>query len=281
MLTTTKILYNSIVSILENAGIEQAPLEAELLLCWAASADRTALYTRNILNSQSLSKLKTALQQRLRRRPLQYLTGQVEFYGLAFQCRPGVFIPRPETETLVEVALELIKDLKHPSVLDLCTGTGAIGLSIAKLHPGVSLLCSDISPEAIALAIDNAAALSVQDRTAFVVSDLFKNLPGKKFNLIVSNPPYIPSHELQTLAPEIKLYEPGRALDGGPDGMRLYREILKQARRFLVPEGYLVLEIGIGQEPSLKAITQSQGYEHLLTRTDLLGIPRAVVLRPG
>jgi release factor glutamine methyltransferase len=279
MLAKTRTLYNCILSILENAGIEEAHLETEVLLMWASSTDRTGLYTNDRIDKNSLLRLKQALRQRPKRLPLQYLTGKVEFYGLTFLCRPGVFIPRTETETVVETALELLKDIKNPFVLDLCTGTGAIGLSIAKAHKDSLVTCTDINPEALALASENASNLGLRERTRFYLSDLFETLPKERYHLIVSNPPYIPTEEVGTLQFEINLYEPKTALDGGPDGLRFYKRILSDAGKYLLPDGYVVFEIGAGQEGPVREIAEKKRYEHLYTKKDLLGIPRAMVLK--
>ncbi|RME66818.1 MAG: peptide chain release factor N(5)-glutamine methyltransferase [Nitrospirae bacterium] len=190
-----------------------------------------------------------------------------------------MFIPRQETETLVDVALELLKVRQKPLVLDLCTGTGAIGLTIAREVPTSYVVCTDIDPKALRLARKNAKTLGVEDRVSFYLSDLFEGLPEVSFDVILCNPPYIPSGLIKGLQPEITIYEPQRALDGGPDGLDFYRRILGSARDFLKPEGYLIFELGIDQNAKVCEIAKSMGYNHLRTERDLGGVERVVVLR--
>jgi len=278
MRPVTRTLYNSIVSLLENAGIEDSHIETEILLMCANSTDRTGLYTNELTAKENLKKLRQIIKQRIKRRPLQYLTGEVDFFGQPFLCRPGVFIPRMETETVVAVALEIIKKVPNPTVIDIGTGTGVIGLSIAGNRNDANVICTDINPKALCLASENASRLGVSKRVTFYLSNLFESVPqSQRFHLIVSNPPYIPTSEIEHLQPEIRVYEPIDAIDGGPDGLNFYKSILKEAKKYLFPNGFVLFEIGIDQHEPVKAIAQEYGYRFLYCKKDLLGIPRAIV----
>jgi release factor glutamine methyltransferase len=240
------------------AGIESAATDADALVCRALGWDRSRLLSRagEPLPGGAAEWLAGAAARREGREPLAYILGEREFWSLPFRVSPGCLIPRPETELLVERAVALLGtggltgDAPAPRILDLGTGTGAIGVAVAKELPGASVLASDLSGEALELALENARRNGVADRFEVVRSDLFGEIPEDvSFDAVISNPPYIPTAEIEGLMPEVALFEPCLALDGGPDGMRCLREILRDAPARLKRGGVLLLEMDPGQIP--------------------------------
>ncbi|MCX5665783.1 MAG: peptide chain release factor N(5)-glutamine methyltransferase [Candidatus Omnitrophica bacterium] len=210
--------------------------------------------------------------------PLQYIIGKEKFFGLDFIVNEHVLIPRPETEVLVEAALELInaKQDKICSALDLCTGSGNIAISLTKNAADCKIVASDISGDALETAKENARLNGVFEKIIFTKSDLFSGIEGR-FDLIVSNPPYIARHEFDTLQKEV-LKEPMLALDGGIDGLDFYRRIFKDAPGHLTRGGYCIVEIGFGQLSGIKEIIEStKEFKLIETRIDQYGIDRVVV----
>ena len=237
--------------VLSDAGIENHRLDAEVLLRHVLKMEKEQLYMNGDtpINAGQEAEFRALLSRRSQREPLAYITGQKEFWSLDFFVTPAVLIPRPETELLVEVALQYIKRLRSGSpvkVLDLGTGSGAIAVCLAKDHDVAEIVAVDISPVALDLARFNAARHGVANRIRFLPGDLFAPVKASldTFDLIVSNPPYIRTGELSLLAPEIREWEPTIALDGGADGTDTYRHIIGEGHRYLVPGGSIVLEIG-------------------------------------
>ena len=233
------------------------------------------------------------IERRASRVPLQHITGRQEFMGLPFEVNDKVLIPRQDTETMVEDALELIDKGtlrgqeytdglgKGTDVLDLCCGSGAIGISIAKLAKGAHVTCSDLSKEALEVAERNAR-LNDCKSVKFTESDMFDAFCGrlgkKKFNLIISNPPYIPPSVIEGLEPEVRDHEPMMALDGGEDGLDFYRIIAQQAPEHLKKGGVLMMEIGFDQKEAVKSLLQETGrFEKVVGLTDLTGKDRIIV----
>ena len=252
----------------------------EQLACWAFDCDRTQLYTGDYEADEDNIKLfHEALDSYARGIPVQYITGEAEFMGFDFGVNPSVLIPRPETEILVERVLTLIEreGISEPSILDLGTGSGAIAVSLTKLSPSCRIIASDVSEEALEMCRENAVANGVGDRIEFVLSDLFERFSGKrKFDLIISNPPYIPSEDYDSLPPEVRS-EPRIALDGGLKGLEFYRRIIPEAAKRLNNGGYLALEIGYGQAQAIKDILGSTGsYRDIETSKDYNDIDRVV-----
>ncbi|MFH1141590.1 MAG: peptide chain release factor N(5)-glutamine methyltransferase, partial [Chloroflexota bacterium] len=217
---------------LTRGGVGEAPLETELLLGFVLGLERSMLYAslEEAVPESAQQTLDSLVQRRLDREPLAYILGKREFFGLEFQVCPGVFIPRPETETLVEQAVLLV-NARFPGgellLADIGTGSGALAVSLAKALPSTSLYATDISETALATARANAAAHGVQDRTAFLRGDLMEPLPGP-VDVVVANLPYVRRERIPCLEPEISRYEPQEALDGGPDGLDLVRRLLRQ-----------------------------------------------------
>ncbi|MDD5245989.1 MAG: peptide chain release factor N(5)-glutamine methyltransferase [Candidatus Omnitrophica bacterium] len=260
--------------------------EAELLFSETLKCDRVFLYQNRSLrlNKQQSLKIGGALRRRMRAEPIQYILGSAHFMGLEFKVTPEVLIPRPETEILVETAIKLISSgVLRPSsfvdILDLGTGSGCIAVSLAKMLPQARVSASDISQEALKVARINACLHKVDSRINFILSDLFSHdaIRTTQYDLIVSNPPYIPAGEVDRLQPEIA-YEPRLALEAGKDGLDFYRRIIPRATGQLKQGGALVLEIGFEQKQAIVGmIEESRGLSLKEVIRDYQGIERIVV----
>lgn len=268
-----KALYEMGVNRLREAGIEEASLDARLLLeetCGTGRNDLLAHGDRQV--AQELSdRYMSRIEERKRHIPLQHILGYQEFMGLKFKVTPGVLIPRQDTETLVEEVMRYLNDGMR--ILDLCTGSGCILLSLLRYSNSCQGVGSDLSAQALEVARENAGNLSLN--AEFVQSDLFEKIEGK-FEIIVSNPPYIPSGEIPTLMEEVRDHDPLMALDGGEDGLCFYREIVKSAGRYLYPGGRLFLEIGCKQGVEVSALMEKAGYGEVTVCQDLAGLDRVV-----
>lgn len=269
---------------LEHAGIHDFKVDAEELFCYLYNMERSKLFMNwsKDIDDNGCEQYFSLLDTRCSGVPLQYITGHQEFMGLDFEVNESVLIPRQDTEVLVEEALNVIKDRgrKIKKVLDLCTGSGAVGISIAKLS-GADVTASDISEEAVATAKRNAGKNDA--KVTFVVGDLFapfKKKFGKvKFDMIVSNPPYIPTDVIDGLQAEVKDHEPRLALDGGSDGLRFYRQILHEAPDFLRKEGLMLLEIGCEQAAAVASLAEAEKrYGGISIIRDFAGLDRVAVL---
>lgn len=232
---------------LDDAGITEAPLEAELLLAEAMDTDRTGLLAAlaDQLSDDSQQLLKSLVSRRMQREPLAYLRGRKEFYGLEFRVGPGVLIPRPETETLVEETIAVAARLEsgHGTIIaDVGTGSGIVAISLAILLPHSKMYATDISSTALSTARDNAGRHDVDARISFLDGDLLEALP-ERVDIVAANLPYLSTDAISDLEPEIGLYEPREALDGGPDGLEVVRRLLHQASRHLLTGGALLLEL--------------------------------------
>ncbi len=270
---------------LREAGIENPRTDAEILLSLALGVERDRLILRleEPLRSDELARATALVDERAGRVPLQHITGTVEFMGIQFLVRPGVFIPRPETEFVVVEALKLIERTEGPVVLDVCAASGVIAVSIAVSLPSASVHAADISGAAIALARDNALRHGVPGRLSLHLGDLFaaqglEQLRGG-FDLITANPPYIPSSDIPSLEPEVSVHEPTLALDGGSDGLVVLRRILNEGPPFLKTGGWFAIEIGAGQAACAVELARSAGLAEIRTVRDLAGIERVLVAR--
>lgn len=259
-------------------GIESARLNAEQLLSATLEMDRVALYVNfeRPLNAAELSRYREKVQRRAGREPIQYILAETEFWSLPFQVNPAVLIPRADTEVLVEEALKKMDGCS--SVLDIGTGSGAIAIALAHERPELQVTALDCSEGALEVARSNARRNGVEGRVACLVGDL-KNLPPGPFDMIVSNPPYIPSRDWAQLMPEVRDHEPRLALDGGDDGLEAYRRIAVQSVRVLPPGGWLLVEIGVGQAADVTALFKAAGLTDVAQRDDYAGIPRVVMAR--
>ena len=258
------------------AGIPDPENDAALLLFYLTGipALNLRLDSDTELNPSVISGFQILAEKRIRRVPLQYLVGETVFCRRTFRVDSRVLIPRPETELLCEWALELLSDLPSPRVLDLCCGSGCIGLTLKAEHPDAHVTLSDLSAEALQVAAENASGLSLD--VTLCRSDLLDGLSASSFDLIVSNPPYIPSAECIFLQPEV-LQEPLMALDGGPDGCDLYRRIIRDAGSCLVHGGKLLLEAGIHEASVVSSMLSDHGFTGIEVRRDYAGIERMIL----
>ena len=245
---------------LEKAGIIEAKLDARLLLEHICDTDHSALIAHpdRELSEKELEDYKAFIDRRAKREPVAYILGQWEFMGLSFEVSRDVLIPEQDSEFLVEEALRHCED--GMKILDLCTGSGCIALSILNFTNDTKAVCTDISKEALLVAEKNADKLGLSDRTRFAYTDLFPD--EEKFDLIVSNPPYIASDVIENLAPEVKDFEPRLALDGDKDGLSFYRRIVDNAPAYLYSSGYLVMEIGYDQADDVRSLLERNGRYH-------------------
>jgi release factor glutamine methyltransferase len=267
-LWTIKPLLDVTADYLSSKGIDSPRLNAELLLAHHLGCRRLDLYLRfdQPLKEDELAGYREFVRRRTHREPLQYIRGRQEFWSLDFEVSEGVLIPRPETERLVERALSALEtDPSSPPgriqrVLDLGTGSGILAVVLARERKNARVYASDVSPKALSMARRNAEQHGVGDRIVFVEGDLFQPFraaPVEPFDLIASNPPYVAEETLKTLAPEVRDYEPREALDGGKDGMRFVTPILQESPAFLVPGGWLLVEMDPGQIEKARAIAEA------------------------
>ena len=287
----TRILVKEGEYRLAKAFCMDAKIDAEELYCYLTGIDKVGLFLRanEEVDAETEAKFFELIEKRAQRIPLQHITGVQEFMGNTFKVSPDVLIPRQDTETLVEEAartiqntpkekltfMEKLKGAKEWEVLDLCCGSGAIGISMAKICSNIKVTASDISSAAIAVATENAAKLRA--KVKFVEGDMFAPHSGKKFDMILSNPPYIRTAMIEILQEEVKAHEPRAALDGGRDGLDFYRTIVDQAADYLKPDGVLMLEIGHDQGEDLRKMLKDDGrYTPAEVIKDLPGKDRVV-----
>ncbi len=256
---------------LAEAGIEEPRREARLILAASQGVDAAGLL---LLREVDEARYAPLVRRRAAREPLAYILGRKEFWGLEFKVSPATLIPRPDTETLVEAVVA--RGVAPARVLDLGTGTGCLLLAVLSEFPAAFGVGVDISPAAAALAAGNAKALGLAGRAAFCVSDWDAALSGG-FDLVLSNPPYIPGADIPGLMPEVARFEPASALDGGADGLDAYRRIIAALPRLLAAGGAAVLELGVGEAPPVSALAEQAGFG-VATRADLGGVPRAIIL---
>lgn len=282
MFVTRKEIREETARRLREAGIEEYEYETWVLLEWKLGVDRAEYFMDPDAEvpQEQWNDLDAALRKRERRIPLQYLMGSCEFMGYSFAVDERVLIPRQDTECLVELAVEQMRRSPEPCrVLDLCTGSGCIGVSVKLLCPQAQVVLSDVSEGALAVAGENARSLGAP--VELVQGDLFENVQGT-FDYILSNPPYIPSKVIDGLMPEVRDHEPRLALDGTEDGLHFYRRIVREATKRLRPGGRLLFEIGQEQGEALLSLLQEAGYEETAIRQDLAGLDRIAVGRwPG
>jgi len=255
----------------EKRQVDSPRLTAEVLLSHVLKTSRVRLYVDldRPLAKEELATYRALIERRMGGEPTAYLTGVKEFYNRPFKVDARVLIPRPETELLVEAALHALPKDAPSQALDVCTGSGCIAISLAAERPQASLLATDLSSGACALARENAEALGVASRVTILQGNLFEPVPAEaRFALIVSNPPYIGSGEIPGLSAEVRR-EPHLALDGGADGLALLRRVVEGARRFLIPGGLLAMEIGETQGAAVRELLQSAGYADARVEKDL------------
>lgn len=256
------------------AGVEEAALDAWLLLSHATGISRASylMDPDRPVKKEAEAGYRQMIALRRTRKPLQYITGVQEFMGLSFLVNPSVLIPRQDTEILVE---QILKENTGGTVLDMCTGSGCIGVSLAVLGE-FFVTAADISRDALKTAGENARRNGCQSRVKLVETDLFSALSGQSFDIIASNPPYIPSQVIEELMPEVREYEPRLALDGTQDGLWFYRVLAAKGKEYLNPQGRMYLEIGESQASAVEGFLKEQGFKNVETIKDLAGLDRVV-----
>jgi release factor glutamine methyltransferase len=255
-----------------------------LLLSHASGWPRIQLYARydDVLSEDVRARMRDLVKRRAAKEPVAYLIGYREFFSLKFEVGPGVFIPRPETETLVVESLEMLKGLGRPvpCVLDLCAGSGCVGIAIAANARDSIVSAVERSDVALEHARRNAEKIGVADRLNFFEGDLFSPLPsGAKFDVIACNPPYVAATEIPGLQDDVRCFEPTAALDGGPDGLDVVRRIVSDARQHLNSGGWILFEISPEQADESRQILEQQGFESVAIVKDLAGAARVVKAR--
>jgi release factor glutamine methyltransferase len=268
---------------LRGAGIppDEAALDARLLAQYLLGWDATRLLTHGdeAASPEFQQAFEQLVSRRTAREPLAYITGTREFWNLAIEVTPAVLIPRPETELLIETALDHFDHAQAIRILDVCTGSGCIAVGLAREFPRATLIASDISDEALAVARRNVARHGLSSRVQCVHSDLLAGVSGP-FDLIVANPPYVPAADAPTLQPEVRTFEPPAALFAGQDGLVIIRRLVRDASAALGPDGVLIFEFGAGQADAVSAIVDSVASLTLVdVRHDLQDIPRAAVVQ--
>ena len=263
--------------VLQNAGVPEARREAGSLLSFVIGKDRTFLIAHAEDEINDVDQFREVVERRAAGEPLQYITGTQDFFGREFRVTPDVLIPRPETELLVEAALEVNK--AATLICDVGTGSGCIALTLLCELTHARAVALDKSPAALEVAKFNAQKLGVADRAEFVVSDCFDALDSRAFDLIVSNPPYVSAGVLEGLQREVRDHEPLIALSPGPDGLSIIRRLIDESPKFLRQNGHLIMEIGFDQGEAVQKLIDANVWELLEVRPDLQCIPRIVLLR--
>jgi release factor glutamine methyltransferase len=260
---------------------DRARQDAELLLCHVLGRNKAWLISNPDadLERGQAEAYQSLLARRLAGEPIQYILGETEFYGLPFRVTRDVLIPRPETEYLVEKALELARHidqprLDNPRIVDIGTGSGAIAVALAHHLPEAEVTAIDISPAPLAIARQNARRNDVDRRIRFVEGDLFTPVADERFDIVVSNPPYVPTVDRASLSVEVRDFEPSMALFAGEDGLDVYRRLIPAAYTALVPSGFLLLEIGFGQAEAMERLLIAAGFQGVEFTPDLQGIAR-------
>lgn len=261
-------------------NIENPRLNAEHLLAHQLGLKRMELYLQfdRPLGESDRAPLRELVKRRTAREPLQHILGTVEFYGRTFLCDQRALVPRPETEQLVEIALEIAKAKAQETplaILDVGTGSGVIALTLALELPNASIQATDISCDALELAKENAARHECEELLSFFTADLFPP-EGGSFDLVVANLPYIPSREISELSQEVQ-HDPPFALDGGEEGLDIIRRLVEVVPNHLAPHGVLLLEIGLGQSEAIKEALEARKFRDISVRKDYQGVPRFAV----
>lgn len=266
------------VDTFEKNDVGSPRLNAETLLMFVLNCQRAYLYAypERELTADERQRYSEAVEERAHGVPAQYITGHQEFWGLDFLVSPAVLIPRPETEHIVETAIEMVKDIDHPVIIDVGTGSGCIALALENELPRAEVHAADLSPDALEIARANAARLRLE-RVRFHITDLLEGFPDEFADLVVSNPPYVGECEADKVQAQVRRYEPHMAVFGGPEGPELIRKLIAQAGRVLKPGGWLLIEIGYTQSPLLEELLKGWGDVHFVP--DLQGIPRVAVGR--
>lgn len=287
MMDSLEALLKEGTKVLEDAGIEEAGLDAWLLLEYTTGRNRAYYFAHKeeAVEKEAAETFRELIGKRGKRIPLQHLTHQAFFMGYEFYVNEHVLIPRQDTETLAEEALKVLKDREDPEILDMCTGSGCILLSLLMEKKDATGTGVDLSREALLVAERNAESLGVSDRASFLRSNLFSDeyfckkddKKSREYDILISNPPYIRTSDIEELMDEVKLHDPRMALDGFEDGLYFYREITARAQEFLKPGGWLMYEIGCDQGEDVKELLLKEGFGNTEIRQDLCGRDRVVL----
>jgi len=277
-MTLDECLRNATQRLASGPHPDRARLDAETLLLRVVQRNRAFLvaHNREELDAAQATHYAALVDRRMTGEPIQYILGESEFYGLPFHVTRDVLIPRPETEHLVETALQLAARHTRPRIVDVGTGSGAIAVALACNLPNATVTAIDVSVAALAMAEENAALNGVEERMQFLCGDLLSPAAGSQFDIVVSNPPYVASTDRETLDVEVRDYEPAAALFAGADGLTIYRRLIPQAHAVLVPGGALLLEIGHGQEQAVRGLLCNAEFDQIKSVADLQGIPRVL-----
>ncbi len=273
-------------SLVEGPHAERARRDAETLLVHAIREEVPAAnsawliaHGHETLSGRVVTDFREWIGRRFSGEPIQYIKGETEFYGLSFKVNHDVLIPRPETEHLVEKAIELARGFERQRIVDVGSGSGAIAVALASNLPAARIDATEKSVAALKVARANATRNGVAEKVRFHEGDLLAPVTGKRFDLIVANPPYVPEGDRDSLATEVRDYEPPQALYAGADGLDLYRRLIPAAFAALFHERYLALEIGFGQEAAIRALLAEAGFTQIEFIKDLQGIPRVALAR--
>ncbi len=260
---------------------ERARRDAETLLGAVLKKNRAWLLAHGdeVLPEAAIRLFAERVERRSFGEPIQYILGETEFYGLPLRVARDVLIPRPETELVVEKVLELARPFRNPRIADVGTGSGAIAVALAHILPEAVITAIDLSAAALKVARANASRNGVADRIRFLEGDLLEPVAGEQFNLIVSNPPYVAERDRDSLAVEVRDYEPAQALFAGEDGLAVYRRLIPAAHAALGPGGFIVLETGYGQSDALATLLADSGFTEIELAADLQGTPRVASAR--
>lgn len=264
---------------LDEKGIDEPLAHAELIAAFVLNKSRTYIraYRQNVIYEKEENLFNKIVEEKLSGKPLAHIIGEAEFMGRLFSVGPTVLIPRPETEELVEEAIKNLPGVQPSRILDLCSGSGCIAISLAFMFPAAEVIGGDISAQALEVARKNASNMNLVKRVKFIQSDLFENIEGE-FDFIISNPPYIPTDIIETLSPEVR-NEPRLALDGGPDGLDIIRKIIANACAHLKAGGLLALEIGCAQSEKVLKFFKGEEWETPFSAKDFAGIERFIFAR--
>jgi len=264
---------------LADSGVPEPVRESSSILQFALGRDRVFLFSHPEyeLTDEEYSRFDELLGRRRNREPLQYITGRQEFYGLEFLVTPAVLIPRPETEMLVAKGLEILRGLKEPEFAEIGVGSGCISVSILANLPNAKAVGSEISPGALAVAKANAERHSVSGRLELFESDLCEAFGDRRFDMIISNPPYVPASDIDGLQPEVRSFEPHTALTDGGDGLSIVNRIIHDSAAFLKSGGYLLMEIGFSQAERVRSVFDLSIWQNVDILPDFQAIPRMAV----
>jgi len=271
-------LVNEASDVLSKAGIERPRFEAQVLLAHVLGVTRGHVLAglHRPLSALDVRQYQTLVQKRAERVPLAYLRGYREFYGLDIHVSEATLIPRPETELLVDLALEQLTGAEGGLLIDVCTGSGCVAVACAVRAPHIRVLACDVSVAALEVAAQNRTLHDLHDRMVLVAGDVLGMISSGVADMVTANPAYIPTADITNLQPEVSVYEPRIALDGGPDGLRLQRRVVAEAYRVLRPEGMLAVEVACGQADRVAALMRCAGFGSVELHRDLAGIERVV-----